>query len=93
MNFDIYFPLFENILHGDLNPLLPANDDGYHYAARLEQMIVVSVKDSGVYGITFQSPFNLKTRYYHRKIRADTLLYIVDMRDLLQVGNFNELAV
>lgn len=22
MNFDIYFPLFENILHGDLNPLL-----------------------------------------------------------------------
>ena len=84
MNFDIYFPLFENILHGDLNPLLPGNDDGYHYAARLEQMIVVSVKDTGVYGLTFQPPFNLKTRYYHRKILADTLLYIADMRDLLQ---------
>lgn len=84
MNFNIYFPLFENILHGDLSPLLPANDDGYHYAARLEQMIVVSVKDTGIYGLTFQAPFNLKTRYYHRKILADTLLYIADMRDLLQ---------
>ena len=84
MNLDIYFPLFENILHGDLNPLLPANDDGYHYTARLEHMIVVSVKDTGIYGLTFQAPFNLKTRYYHRKILADTLLYIADMRDLLQ---------
>jgi len=84
IDFDIYFPLFENILNGDLNPLLPANDDGYRYAARLEQMIVVSVQDTGVYGLTFQSPFNLKTRYYHRRILADTLLYIADMRDLLQ---------
>jgi hypothetical protein len=53
MNFDIYFPLFENILQGDLNPLLPANDDGYRYAARLEQMIIVPTKDTGNYGIKF----------------------------------------
>lgn len=84
MNFDIYFPLFENILHGDLNPLLPANDDGYHFTARLEQMIVISVKDTGIYALTFQPPFNLKTRYYHRKILADTLLYIADMQEMLQ---------
>jgi hypothetical protein len=48
MNFDIYFPLFENILHGDLNPLLPANDIGYRYAARLEQMIIVPTKDKEI---------------------------------------------
>lgn len=84
MNLDVYFPLFENILHGDLNPLLPANDDGYHYSARLEQMIVVSVKDTGIYGLTFQPPFNLKTRYYHRKILSDTLLYIEDTQEMLQ---------
>jgi predicted DNA-binding transcriptional regulator AlpA len=84
MNFDIYFPLFENILNGNLNPLLPANDDGYHYTARLEEMIIVSVKDTGIYGLNFQQPFNLKTRYYHRKILADTLLYIADMHEMLQ---------
>jgi len=56
MNFDIYFPLFENILQGDLNPLLPANDDGYRYTARLEQMIIVPTKDTGNYGIKFQQP-------------------------------------
>ncbi|MBP6609583.1 MAG: hypothetical protein KA206_00655 [Paludibacter sp.] len=84
MNVDIYFPLFENILHGDLNPLLSGNVDGYHYTARLEQMIVVAEKDTGMYGIRFEQPFNLKTRYYHRRILADTLLYIADIRDLLQ---------
>jgi len=56
MNFDIYFPLFENILQGDLNPLLPANDDGYRYAARLEQMIIVPTKETGNYEIKFQQP-------------------------------------
>jgi hypothetical protein len=81
MNFDIYFPLFENILQGDLNTLLPANEDGYRYTARLEQKIIVPTKDSGNYGIMFQQPFNLKTRYYQQKILADTLLYITDMRD------------
>jgi len=84
MNFDIYFPLFENILQGDLNPLLPANDDGYRYTARLEQMIIVPTKDTGNYGIKFQQPFNLKTRYYQQKILADTLLYIAEMREILQ---------
>ena len=67
MNFDIYFPLFENILHGDLNPLLPANDDGYHYAARLEQMIVVSTKDTGNYGIKFQQPAPSENIKQHSK--------------------------
>ncbi len=53
---DIYFPFFENILQGDLNPLLPANDDGYRYAARLEQMIIVPTKETGNYEIKFQQP-------------------------------------
>lgn len=83
MNLDVYFPLFENILHGDLNPLLPTNDDGYHYTVRLEQMIIVPASDTGIYEIDFQPPFNLKTRYYYRKLKADTLLYIADMRDLI----------
>ena len=91
MNFDIYFPLFENILHGNLNPQLSANDDGYHYTARLEEMIIVTVKDTGIYGLNFQQPFNLKTRYYHRKILADTLLYIADMQEVLQEETDNRI--
>lgn len=84
MDFDIYFPLFENIVQGNLNPMLPANDDGSRYTARLEQIIIIPTKDTGSYGIKFQQPFNLKTRYYQQKILADTLLYIADMQEMLQ---------
>lgn len=84
MDVDIYFPLFENIVLGDLNPLLPVNDDGHRYSERLELMIIVPTKDAGIYKIRFQPPFNLKTRYYQQKILADTLLYIADMQEMLQ---------
>lgn len=84
MDVDIYFPLFENIVQGDLNPLLPVNDDGYRYSERWENMIIVPTEDTGIYGITFRPPFSLKTRYYHQKILADTLLYVADMQEMLQ---------
>jgi predicted DNA-binding transcriptional regulator AlpA len=83
MNFDYYFPLFEDILHGKLNPMLPANTDSHTYSVRLQEQIIVSVRDTGIYGLHYLKPLTLKARFYQQKIVSETLLYIADMQDYL----------
>jgi predicted DNA-binding transcriptional regulator AlpA len=80
---DYYFPLFEEILHGKLNPLLPVNAEGYVYVQKLQEMVFVSAKDTGIYNILFLNPPTLKARYYQQKILSETFLYIADMREYL----------
>jgi hypothetical protein len=61
---DYYFPLFEDIMHGTLNPLLPENAEGYGYVQKLQDMVVVSAKDTGIYSMQFLKPPTLKASYY-----------------------------
>lgn len=80
---DYYFPLFEDILHGTLNPLLPVNVESYGYVQKLQEMIVVTAKDTGIYFIQYLKPPTLKARYYQQKILSETFLYIADMQEYL----------
>lgn len=83
MNFDYYFPLFEEILHGKLNPLLPANAEGHGYNLRLQEQVLMHAEDTGVYKLRFQKPPTLKARYYQQKILSETFLYVADVQDYL----------
>lgn len=83
MSFDYYFPLFEDVLNGKLNPLLPDNADGNGYMLRLQEQVVAQASDKGIYRLRFQKPFNLKTRYYQQKILSETFLYIEELLEFL----------
>ena len=80
---DFYFPLFEDLLHGRLNPMLGENADGYDYHIRMAEMIHYRQHDTGAFGIDFHRPFNLKTRYYEQVLLGELNAYVADMLDII----------
>jgi predicted DNA-binding transcriptional regulator AlpA len=78
------FPLFENLLRGNLNPLHAENADGIHFKKRIQDQIEVSVKKTGNYRLIFPHSFNLKTRYYAGLIIRETEAYITDMCEMIR---------
>ena len=53
MKLDYRFPLFDDILLGGLNPLLPENHASTDFKQRMEEQILEPAKDAGSYRISF----------------------------------------
>ncbi len=83
MDFEIYFPLFDDILYGSLRPELPANAEGHHYMARLQTQILPQTTPAGQYAIRFPAPVNSKTSWYSRQLINETNLYCADAVEFL----------
>lgn len=83
MNTDYSFPLLDQMLHGQLNPMLEENLDGYDYSIKLESQIISRIEFEGKYCINYPPFFNLKTRYYQRILQSETNIYIEEMIDMI----------
>lgn len=84
MNFDYRFPLFDDILHGRLSPLLQDNAANTDFKQRLEEQIIESTKDMGSYKLSFIKPQHPKAEYYRRMLLSETFQYCNDLLDYLQ---------
>jgi excisionase family DNA binding protein len=83
MKTDIYFPLFQQIMRGGLNPHRPENEVGQNYTLRLQEQIVANYKLVGIFGLTYLKPQNEKCSYYQRMMVPETLGYCEDMLEYL----------
>jgi len=79
MKTDIYFPLFQQIMRGGLNPHRPENEVDQNYTLRLQEQIVASYKSVGVFGLTYLKPLKEKCTYYQRMMVPETLGYCEDI--------------
>lgn len=82
MDFELYFPLFDKILQGNLNPSLEINAEGVGYHTRIQEMIFVPAEDTGIYKSVYLAPFSFKTRYYHKLLSAEVYAYIAEMQEI-----------
>ena len=53
MNFDYRFPLFDEMLLGDLNPFLPENHASTDFKQRMQEQILEPATDKGRYKLSF----------------------------------------
>jgi len=84
MNLDYRFPLFDTLLHGRLNPLMSGNELDGDYEIRLQQQIVATTADPGVYELKFIPSLNVKCLYYRRLLISETFLYCEELLTILQ---------
>lgn len=83
MNPDYRFPLFDAVLQGKMNPLLPTNHADMNYRVRLEEQIVEPAKDKGIFSLSFVKWDHHKTEYYRRLLLSETFAYCNEMITLL----------
>jgi tripartite-type tricarboxylate transporter receptor subunit TctC len=83
MKLDYRFPLFDDILLGGLNPLLPENHASTDFKQRMEEQILEPAKDAGSYRISFLKATHPKEEFYRRKLLSETLLYCNELTDEL----------
>lgn len=83
MNPDYRFPLFESLMHGSLDPLMPAMGADTDFRERLENRIRVPVTDEGRYAITFLTPHHLKQQFYYRLLIPETLAYCNELISMM----------
>lgn len=79
MDFDIYFPLFNEILHGNLNPERKENAITKNYSVRLQEQIVGCLQPMGAYSLQYLKPTNNKCSYYLRMLLSETNGYCLDV--------------
>ncbi|NDP22459.1 MAG: helix-turn-helix domain-containing protein [Paludibacter sp.] len=84
MDLQLRFPLFEELLQGSLNPLLPAMAADTDYYDRIERQIVDSVPDEGRYAIYFREIHHVKQRYYKRLLMSETFAYCNELISILE---------
>lgn len=82
MDFELYFPLFDKILYGNLNPSLEINVEGLDYHTRIQEMIFIPAQDTGIFKSVYKPPFSFKTRYYHKLLTAEVNAYIAEMQEI-----------
>lgn len=82
--FEFYFPLIDELLYGQLNPMRPENADGFQYEERMTNRIRIDTKNTGIFTLKFPLPFNYKTRYYQQLLTGETNAYISDLNALIQ---------
>ncbi len=75
MNPDYRFPLFDSLLQGKMNPLLPDNNADAGFRLRLQEQIVENARDEGHYTLTFVKWPHPKTDYYRRLLLGETFAY------------------
>ncbi|HET7732520.1 MAG TPA: helix-turn-helix domain-containing protein [Paludibacter sp.] len=75
MNLDYRFPLFDSLLQGKMNPLLPENNADAGFRLRLQEQIVESAVDEGCYTLTFVKWAHPKTDFYRRLLLGETFAY------------------
>lgn len=83
MDFEIYFPQFDELIYGNLRPELPVNVEGHHYMARLQNQVLPQTTTAGQYAIRFPTPVNSKTTWYSRLLINETNLYCTDAIEFL----------
>ena len=84
MKLDYRFPLFDDILLGGLNPLLPENHASTDFKQRMEEQILEPAKDAGSYRISFLKATHPKEEFYRRKLLSETLLYCNELTNELE---------
>jgi len=83
MDSDYRFPLFEEIIHGTLDPVLPSMAADTGYEERLKNMICCKSTDNGRYQINFPAGHHLKQRYYRNLLLSETVGYCNEMVEML----------
>ena len=78
MEFDYYFPLFNQLMYGQLNPELPENAESQNYTLRIEQQVTTHGKQVGTFSLHYLKPVNLKCVYYGQLLLSETNLYCED---------------
>gem|GEM_PF-1290909 len=78
MEFDIYFPLIEELLHGELNPERPENNDGHHFTIRLQEQSVSQTGQVGKYALRYPKPISPKCSWYLQLLKSETNGYCLD---------------
>lgn len=78
MEFDYYFPLFNQFMYEQLNPELPENSESQNYTLRIEQQIIIQGKQVGRFSLRYLKPVNLKCVYYLNLLQSETNLYCED---------------
>ena len=79
MNLDYRFPLFDSLLNGPLDPMLPLNSLNSNYEIRLQEQIIANANDTGIYRINFIPALNVKCKFYKRLLISETFLYCEDI--------------
>ena len=79
MNLDYRFPLFDSLLNGPLDPMLPCNCLNSNYEIRLQEQIIAKATDTGIFHINFFPILNVKCKFYKRLLLSETFLYCEDI--------------
>ncbi|MFZ4725372.1 MAG: helix-turn-helix domain-containing protein [Paludibacter sp.] len=79
MNFDYRFPLLDSLLNGRLDPMLPGNSLKSNYEIRLQDQIIATANDTGIFRINFIPELNVKCKFYKRLLLSETFLYCEDV--------------
>ena len=91
MSLDYRFPLFDSLLNGSLDPMLPGNSLSSDYELKLQEQIIANASDTGIYRINFISSLNLKCQFYKRLLLSETFLYCEDILSCLQEAKNNKI--
>lgn len=91
MNFDYRFPLFDSLLNGRLNPMLPGNSLKSDYEIRLQEQIIANANDTGIFRINFMPELNVKCKFYKRLLLSETFLYCEDVLIYLEEEKNNKI--
>ncbi len=91
MSLDYRFPLFDSLLNGSLDPMLPGNCLSSDYELKLQEQIIAKANDTGIYRINFISSLNLKCQFYKRLLLSETFLYCEDILSCLQEAKNNKI--
>jgi excisionase family DNA binding protein len=84
MNLDYYFPLFESILQGNMNPLLPENNADTDYRLRMQEQIIEHATDEGSFTLTYPKWQHPKGDYYRKLLLSETFVYCNEVLACLQ---------
>lgn len=81
---DIYYPLFEEILHGQLSPERGENADGLHFTRKLQKLLVGRNRFTGVYQLWYYDASSAKEQYYRTILLQELDGYCFDVVEELK---------
>lgn len=81
---DIYYPLFEEVLHGKLSPEREEHVDGLHFTRKLEKMSIGKSRFKGAYQLYFYDATSAKERYYQSILLQELEGYCCDVVEELR---------
>ena len=80
MPFIYQFPLFNAFLRGNLSPFNAENQSDTNFKLRLQEQLIASATDEGLYALRFPKPLHPKQEFYRRALLSETYAYCNELR-------------